>query len=90
MQTQDKAIVDMARNKLKAYVKELSKSISPDHQVLPSASPYTILSMTPSGSTPSIAEFYKNYPLPGEALIFDIVNTTVNQNIDTSFAYSSL
>lgn len=79
----DEETAKMARGKLREYMKELCKNVSPDHQVSPSASPYSVISIVPPGTIPSVTELYKNYPLPGEALVFDIISTTVNRTTDT-------
>lgn len=65
--------------KLNEHMHELRKRILPDNQIVSSSSPLAILSTVPSGQTPSLNELYKDYPLPGEALLFDIVETTVER-----------
>lgn len=66
-------------SKINEYMFELRRTILPDNQVVSSASPLAILSAVPPGQTPSLNELYKNYPLPGEALMFDIIQTTVER-----------
>lgn len=82
IQHEDEGTSRMAREKLKEFMRELSKSVSPDHQVSLSASPYSVLSIAPPDSMPHVLELYKNYPLPGEALVYDIINTTVDRTTD--------
>lgn len=81
VQVQDESLARAAKMKMKDYMYEVSKRIPPDHQVSPSASPYSIISFDPQRSVPSIIELYKTYPLPGEALAFDIIRSTVESNI---------
>jgi hypothetical protein len=83
VQIHDEKMAYAAKSKLNEYMRELSKGISPDHQVSPAASPYSIISVTPPGEIPSITELYKNYPLPGEALMYDIISVSVNQSTNT-------
>lgn len=65
--------------KLNEYMFELRRVISSDNHVVSETSPFTILSTAPLGEMPSLHELYKDYPLPGEALLFDIVQTTVDR-----------
>lgn len=90
IQHKDDETSNMARGKMREFMRELSKSISPDHQVSLSTSPFSVLSIAPPGSTPPLLELYKNYPLPGEALVFDIINTTVERTTDLRVYTSSL
>lgn len=80
LQVPDDTMAKMAQQKLSEYMHALTKQVLPDHQVPPSASPYNMISVAPKGSTPPVTELYKNFPLPGEALIFDVVRTTVERN----------
>ncbi|KAL9551803.1 hypothetical protein MBANPS3_004074 [Mucor bainieri] len=80
LQVSDDAMAKMAQQKLSEYMHALTKQVLPDHQVPPSASPYGMITVAPKGSTPPVTELYKNFPLPGEALIFDVVRTTVERN----------
>jgi hypothetical protein len=81
IQVQDRRMATAAKLKLDEYMYELSKRIPPEHQVSPAASPFSVLSFAPQGATPSISELYKTYPIPGEALAFDIIRTTVDLSI---------
>jgi hypothetical protein len=81
IQVQDEKMATAAKLKLNEYMYELSKLVPPDHQVSPSASPFSVLTLTPQGTTPSISELYKTYAIPGGAMVFDIIRTTVNLNI---------
>lgn len=80
----DPRMADSAKAKLNEYMAELSRSVSPDHQVPPQASPYSVIALSPKASTPSVTEMYKNYPLPGEALMYDIIRTVVSKSVDTN------
>lgn len=80
LQVPDETMIKMAKSKLNEYMHALTTRVSPDHQVSPSASPYSMITIAPPGSTPPVTELYKNYPLPGEALVFDVVRTTIEQN----------
>lgn len=82
LQVNDEKLNRVAKAKLNEHMHALTKSIAPDHQVSPSASPYSMLTAAPPGPTPSVTELYKNYPLPREALIFDVVRTIVEQNTE--------
>jgi hypothetical protein len=89
IQIKDPGLAEAAKAKLNEYMTELSKSISPDHQVSLQASPYSIIALSPRGSTPSVTELYKNYPLPGEALMYDVIRTVVSTSTDTKVYMSS-
>ncbi|CAO3656090.1 unnamed protein product [Mucor fragilis] len=80
LQVPDDAMAKMAQQKLSEYMHVLTKEVLPDHQVPPSASPYCMITAAPKGVTPPVTELYKNFPLPGEALVFDVVRTTVERN----------
>ncbi|KAK4513630.1 RPA43_OB domain-containing protein [Mucor velutinosus] len=80
LQVPDDAMAKMAQQKLSEYMHALTKQVLPDHQVPPSASPYGMITVAPKGSIPPVTELYKNFPLPGEALVFDVVRTTVERN----------
>ncbi|GAN02163.1 hypothetical protein MAM1_0017d01604 [Mucor ambiguus] len=80
LQVPDDTMVKMAQQKLSEYMHALTKQVLPDHQVPLSASPYDMITVAPKGSTPPVTELYKNFPLPGEALVFDVVRTTVERN----------
>jgi len=80
LQVPDDTMAKMAQQKLSEYMHALTKRVLPDHQVPSSASPYGMITVAPKGSTPPVTELYKNFPLPGEALVFDIVRTTVDRN----------
>ncbi|CAO3656120.1 unnamed protein product [Mucor fragilis] len=80
LQVPDDAMAKMAQQKLSEYMHVLTKEVLPDHQVPPSASPYCMISFAPKGVTLPVTELYKNFPLPGEALMFDVVRTTVERN----------
>lgn len=69
-----------ARSKLDEYMYELSQNIPLDHQVSSSESPFLLLTVSQPGTTPSVTELYQNYPLPGEALMYDIITSTVQKN----------
>ncbi|KAI8636172.1 hypothetical protein BD408DRAFT_426541 [Parasitella parasitica] len=90
LQVQDESIAKLAKSKLNDHMYALTKRVSPDHRVSPSASPFSVLTSAPPGPTPPITELYKNYPLPREALIFDIIRTIVEQNTDNLAALKSL
>ncbi|CEP18845.1 hypothetical protein [Parasitella parasitica] len=81
LQVPDEKMARMAKHKLNEYMYALTTRISPDHQVSLSASPFSMVTSAPAGSMPPVTELYKNFPLPGEALVFDIVRTTVEKNI---------
>lgn len=80
LQVEDEKITAMAQSRLNDHMHALTRLVSPDHRVTTSASPFSMLTIAPPGPTPSVTELYKNYPLPREALIFDIVRTVVEQN----------
>ncbi|KAI9359840.1 hypothetical protein BD770DRAFT_385627 [Pilaira anomala] len=80
LEIKDKSLAKAARSKLEEYMYELSKSVPIEHQVLPANSPYTLLSLSQPGTTPSVTELYKNYPLPGEALMYDIITSVVQKS----------
>ncbi|KAI8640657.1 hypothetical protein BD408DRAFT_369629 [Parasitella parasitica] len=84
LQVPDEKMAKMAKQKLDEYMYALTKRISPDHQVSLTASPYSMITSAPPGSTPPVTELYKNFPLPGEALVFDIVRTIVEKNTRNS------
>ncbi|KAG2236553.1 hypothetical protein BDF21DRAFT_428014 [Thamnidium elegans] len=80
IEIKDKSMAKAARSKLDEYMYELSQNIPLDHQVPPSESPFLLLTVSQPGTTPSVTELYQNYPLPGEALMYDIINSTVQKN----------
>ncbi|KAG2208358.1 hypothetical protein INT46_003682 [Mucor plumbeus] len=82
LQVNDEKLNSIAKSKLNEHMHALTKRVAPDHRVSPLASPYSMLTVAPPGPTPSVAELYKNYPLPREALVFDVVRTIVEQNTD--------
>lgn len=82
IQVKDEMLAKMARTKLGEYMGALKKSFPYDHQVSLDASPYSIISISADVNALSVAELYKNYPLPGEALVYDIINTTVNRMVN--------
>ncbi|KAL9556121.1 hypothetical protein PS6_002525 [Mucor atramentarius] len=86
----DERIAAMAQSRLNDHMFALTKRVSPDHRVTTSASPFSMLTVAPPGPTPSVTELYKNYPLPREALIFDIVRTIVEQNTRNIDALNAL
>ncbi|CEP08073.1 hypothetical protein [Parasitella parasitica] len=90
LQVQDESIAKLAKSKLNDHMHALTKRVSPDHRVSPSASPFSVLTVAPPGPTPPITELYKNYPLPREALIYDVVRTIVEQNTENLAALKSL
>ncbi|KAI8988511.1 hypothetical protein BDF20DRAFT_953575 [Mycotypha africana] len=75
-----------AKLKLREHMHALSRVVPAEHQVSPDVSPYSLLTITPPDSAPDVFELYKNYPLPAEALMFDVVRTTVAKNINESNA----
>ncbi|KAI9254957.1 hypothetical protein EDC94DRAFT_231320 [Helicostylum pulchrum] len=81
IEIKDKSMAKAARSKLDEYMYELSQNIPLDHQVSSSESPFLLLTVSQPGTTPSVTELYQNYPLPGEALMYDIITCTVQKNI---------
>ncbi|RCI05177.1 hypothetical protein CU098_007613 [Rhizopus stolonifer] len=75
--SQVKELNENTANQIKAKIrfcmKDLTMHVLPDHQVTPTNSPYSIIAIAPSDKLPSPTELYKHYPLPFEALSFDIV-----------------
>ncbi|EIE92315.1 hypothetical protein RO3G_17186 [Rhizopus delemar RA 99-880] len=63
--------------RIKEFMEEFKKSISPDHHVLTSSLHSSSLSLTTSELAVSAHDVYQNYPLPFEAFIFDMVNSSV-------------
>lgn len=90
LQVEDERITAMAQSRLNDHMHALTRRVSPDHRVTTSASPFSMLTIAPPGPTPSVTELYKNYPLPREALIFDIVRTIVEQNAKNIEALNTL
>ncbi|KAK4519907.1 uncharacterized protein ATC70_010151 [Mucor velutinosus] len=90
LQVEDEKITAMAQSRLNDHMHALTRRVSPDHRVTTSASPFSMLTVAPPGPTPSVTELYKNYPLPREALIFDIVRTIVEQNARNIEALNTL
>ncbi|KAI8081892.1 uncharacterized protein B0P05DRAFT_596186 [Gilbertella persicaria] len=83
LQVPDNDMVEAAKAKLREYMYELSIGISEDHQVSPIGSPFTILSLAPPNTAPSMADLYKNYPIPGEAMIYDVLRTVVDRGTNS-------
>lgn len=83
----DESIKAQVDEELNKYLYELRKNILPDNLV-PTVSPFNILSSVPPGKLPSLGELYKNYPLPGEALLFDLIQTTVDQTREFARTHS--
>ncbi|KAG1453745.1 hypothetical protein G6F55_007973 [Rhizopus delemar] len=65
------------KQRIKEFMEEFKKSISPDHHVLTSSLHSSSLSLTTSELAVSAHDVYQNYPLPFEAFIFDMVNSSV-------------
>lgn len=65
------------KQRIKEFMEEFKKSISPDHHVLTSSLHSSSLSLTSSELAVSAHDVYQNYPLPFEAFIFDMVNSSV-------------
>ncbi|KAI9477795.1 MAG: hypothetical protein EXX96DRAFT_568259 [Benjaminiella poitrasii] len=79
----DESVSDIAKQKLMEYIYELYGLISPENRITSILSPYTIISIATPNSVPSVSELYKQYPIPAEALMFDLVRTTVEKNANS-------
>ncbi|KAL9553116.1 hypothetical protein MBANPS3_003424 [Mucor bainieri] len=90
LQVDDERITAMTQARLNDHMLALTRGVSPDHRVSTSTSPFSMLTVAPPGPTPPVTELYKNYPLPREALIFDIVRTIVEQNAKDIEALNTL
>ncbi|KAI8081859.1 uncharacterized protein B0P05DRAFT_63902 [Gilbertella persicaria] len=76
---QDQKAAHLIKARIDLYMNELKLKTSPDHQVTPSTSPYSIVSIAPSNTLPSATELYKHYPLPFEALSFDLIQAATSK-----------
>ncbi|KAI7891383.1 uncharacterized protein EV154DRAFT_508048 [Mucor mucedo] len=77
----DEQLAKRAKTRLVEYMGVLKKSILNDHQVSLAVSPYFNRYASADSNATSLPELYKNYPLPASAFIFDIINSTINENI---------
>ncbi|KAI8361819.1 hypothetical protein EDC96DRAFT_512620 [Choanephora cucurbitarum] len=91
MQQVDMYTSSVIKHQLQECLSEIGYYFSADNMVSPVASPYSILAPTSTPSTPSSLyssssasstlssnELYEKYPIPGEAMLYDVIRTLVD------------
>lgn len=87
-QAKDGELEKTAKLKLGEFMGSLKKSVLHDHHVSLAISPYSHLFISADRNATSVTDLYKNYPIPGEALIYDVINFTVNRNVGDEETYT--
>ncbi|CEJ02206.1 hypothetical protein RMCBS344292_16218 [Rhizopus microsporus] len=79
LQSKDPSVTLSTRKKIEEYMIVFESVAYLDQEVVAHTSPLTLISPT---SSVSIQELYKNYPLPAQALLFDVVHKTIKDVIN--------
>ncbi|KAG1474302.1 hypothetical protein G6F56_000439 [Rhizopus delemar] len=77
MSLKESTVTLKTKIKIKEYMDEFSNSISPEHHISSKTSPLSSVSWANPEFTLPSQDLYELYPLPAEALIFDVVQTSV-------------
>ncbi|KAI8880162.1 hypothetical protein K501DRAFT_287007 [Backusella circina FSU 941] len=75
----DKRAAELAKSVLSKCMSEIDESISPDHHVSSIISPIYADNHTAGSSTMSESDLYFKYPMPAAALLYDVLQNTVNK-----------
>lgn len=62
---------------IEEFMKEFKKSVSPDHHAFSHSPLFSRVTSNTTETSTSLHSMYKHYPLPVEALIFDVVHSSV-------------
>ncbi|OBZ87833.1 hypothetical protein A0J61_04114 [Choanephora cucurbitarum] len=67
----------MVKQRLKACLHIWQEYASPDHWVSTDRSPCSVVSIAIPNRLPPVTELYKQYPLPFNAMVHDIIQTAL-------------
>ena len=74
---QDENFLQMVKQRLKACLHIWQEYASPDHWVSTDRSPCSVVSNAIPNRLPPVTELYKQYPLPFNAMVHDIIQTAL-------------